>query len=61
MKQLKKDNPSVMRDISINQKQFDNLINCWCAPIKRDAFYMSVFGRTYAGTKGTRNKTIWFG
>jgi|TARA_B100000212_G_scaffold325189_1_gene286653 hypothetical protein len=51
MKQLKKDNPSVMRDISINQKQFDNLINCWSAPNPRDAFYMSVFGRTYADQK----------
>ena len=29
MKQLKKDNPSVMRDISINQKQFDNLMFNW--------------------------------
>ena len=38
MKQLKKDNPSVMRDISINQKQFDNLINCWVRSNPRDAF-----------------------
>ena len=51
MKELKKDNPSVMRDISINQKQFNNLINCWSAPNPRDAFYMSVFGRTYADQK----------
>ena len=45
-----------MRDISINQKQFDNLINCWSNPNPRDAFYMKVFGRTYTDQKAHERK-----
>ena len=56
MKQLKKDNPSAMRDVSITQKQFDNLITAWSSPSPRDAFYMKVFGRTYAEQKSFEAK-----
>ena len=51
MKQLKKENPSAMRDVHITQKQFDNLIFAWSAPNPRDHFYMKVFGRTYLDQK----------
>ena len=48
MKSLKKEHPSSMRNISITQRQFDNLILAWSAPNPRDHFYMKVFGKTYA-------------
>lgn len=47
MKELKKEHPSAMRQISIGQKQFDNLITAWQSPNPRDHFYQKVFGRTY--------------
>ena len=45
-----------MRDVSITQKQFDNLITAWSSPSPRDAFYMKVFGRTYAEQKSFEAK-----
>ena len=48
MKSLKKEHPSSMRNISITQRQFDNLILAWSSPNPRDHFYMKVFGKTFA-------------
>ena len=57
MKSLKKAHPSSMRNISIKQNQFDNLILAYSAPKPRDHFYMKVFGRTYADQKAFEAKS----
>ena len=37
-------------------EQFDNLISAWSAPNPRDAFYLKVFGKTYADQKAHERK-----
>ena len=41
----KLENPSWYEFVSIN---FDKLLECWKAPDPRDAFYLAVFGKTFA-------------
>ena len=38
-------------DISISQQQLQNLIDDWSAPKPIDAFYMRIFGMTFAEKK----------
>jgi hypothetical protein len=45
-----------MRNISIKQTQFDNLILAYQAPNPRDHFYLKVFGKTYAEQKAFESK-----
>ena len=56
LKSLKKEHPSSMRNISIKQTQFDNLILAYQAPNPRDHFYKKVFGKSYAEQKAFESK-----
>ena len=58
MKSLKKEHPSSMRNISIKQTQFDNLILAYQAPNPRDHFYLKVFGKTYAEQKAFKVEVL---
>ena len=48
-----------MRDVKISVKQFDNLISALPAPNPRDAFYLKVFGKTYADQNAHEIKNVW--
>ena len=56
LKKFKQETPQYMRDVKISVKQFDNLISAWSAPNPRDAFYLKVFGKTYADQKAHERK-----
>ena len=43
--ETKKSQPRVYENLNIN---FEKLLETWSAPNTRDAFYMAVFGKTYA-------------
>ena len=43
--ETKKSQPRVYENLNIN---FEKLLETWSAPNPRDAFYMAVFGKTYA-------------
>ena len=48
--------PKNFSNINMTPDQLQNLIDDWSAPNPRDAFYMKVFGRTYAEQKSFEAK-----